>query len=88
MTTGSFRASYAHVFQPQTPQGGGEPKFQITMLFPKSDLASYQALWAAINQALQDGVPKVFNGQMPAKPKLPLYDGDGVRDNGEPFGEE
>lgn len=88
MTTGLFRASYAHVFQPQAPQGGGEPKFQITMLFPKSDQASYQALWAAMNQALEDGVSKVFNGQKPARPKLPLYDGDGVRDNGEPFGEE
>ena len=88
MITGVFRASYAHVFQPQAPQGGGEPKYQITMLFAKSDQVSYQAICAAINQALEDGVQKVFGGQKPARPKLPLYDGDGVKDNGEPFGEE
>lgn len=88
MITGVFRASYAHVFQPQAPQGGGEPKYQITMLFAKSDQASYQAICAAINQALEDGVQKVFGGQKPPRPKMPLYDGDGVKDNGEPFGEE
>ena len=31
---------------------------------------------------------KVFGGHKPARPKMPLYDGDGVMDNGEPFGEE
>lgn len=88
MITGVFRASYAHVFQPQAPKGDGEPKYQITMLFAKSDQASYQAICAAMNQALEDGVQKVFGGHKPARPKMPLYDGDGVKDNGEPFGEE
>ena len=88
MITGVFRASYAHVFQPQAPKGDGEPKYQITMLFAKSDQASYQAICAAMNQALEDGVQKVFGGHKPARPKMPLYDGDGVMDNGEPFGEE
>lgn len=88
MLTGKFRASYAHVFEPQAPKGGGDPKYQITMLFPKSDVAAYQALRAEIDKALRDGVQNVFNGQMPARPKTPLYDGDGPRENGEPFGEE
>ena len=86
MITGVFRASYAHVFQPQAPKGDGEPKYQITMLFAKSDQASYQAICAAMNQALEDGVQKVFGGHKPARPKMPLYDGDGVMDNGEPLG--
>ena len=30
----------------------------------------------------------MFAGQMPAKPAIPLYDGDGVRPSGEEFGEE
>ncbi len=88
MLTGKFRASYAHVFEPQAPKGGGDPKYQITMLFPKSDVAIYQALRAEIDKALREGVQNVFNGQMPARPKTPLYDGDGPRENGEPFGEE
>ena len=88
MLTGVFRASYAHVFEPQAGRDGGEPKYQITMLIPKSDAATTQAIQAGINQALQDGVQRVFGGQMPARPETPLYDGDGVRKSGEPFGEE
>lgn len=88
MITGVFRASYVYVFQPQMLRDGGEPKYQITMLFPKTDQASYQALNVAISQALQAGLQNIFNVQMPPRPKLPLYDGDGVKDNGDPFGEE
>lgn len=88
MLTGVFRASYAYVFEPQASQNGGEPKYQITMLIPKSDTATVQAIQAGINQALQDGLQRVFGGQMPVRPETPLYDGDGVRKNGEPFGEE
>lgn len=88
MLTGRFRASYAHVFEPQVPQGGGDPKYSITLLIPKSDISTLNAIQAEMSRALQEGVSKVFNGQMPARPKLPLYDGDGTRANGEPFGEE
>lgn len=88
MLTGKFRASYVHVFEPQAPQGGGDPKYSITMLIPKNDTATLNMIQAEINRALQEGQAKVFNGQMPARPKLPIYDGDGVRANGEPFGEE
>lgn len=88
MLTGKFRASYVHVFEPQVPQGGGDAKYSITMLIPKNDTATLNMIQAEINRALQEGQAKVFNGQMPARPKLPLYDGDGVRANGEPFGEE
>lgn len=88
MLTGVFRASYAYVFEPQASQNGGEPKYQITMLIPKSDTATVRAIQAGINQALQEGLQRVFGGQMPARPETPLYDGDGIRKNGEPFGEE
>ena len=88
MLTGVFRASFAHVFAPYVAQEGADPKYQITMLFPKSDLATYQAIQAEINRVLQEGVQKVFGGQMPARPELPVYDGDGVKKNGEPFSEE
>lgn len=88
MLTGVFRASYTYVFQPQVPKDGGEPKYSVTMLIPKSDVATYQAVQAEINQALQAGVQKAFNGQMPSKPMLPIHDGDGTRKDGDPFGEE
>ena len=46
MLTGVFRASYAYVFEPQASQNGGEPKYQITMLIPKSDTATVRAIQA------------------------------------------
>lgn len=88
MLTGKFRASYAHVFEPQAPQGGGDPKYSITMLIPKSDTTTLSAIQAEMNRALQEGLSRDFNGQMPARPNMPLYDGDGPRPNGEPYGEE
>lgn len=88
MLIGRFRASYAHVFQPSTPPGGGEAKYQLTMLIPKSDVNGYNAIVAEINRALQEGLQKTFGGQMPARPSLPLYDGDGVKPSGDPWGEE
>lgn len=88
MVTGKIRASYVHVFEPQAPLGGGEPKYSITMLIPKTDINTVNAIYAEIERAKQEGVSKVFQGRMPAVCKLPIYDGDGVRPNGEPFGEE
>ena len=87
MLVGRFRASYAHVFEPSTPPGGGEAKYQITMLIPKSDVNTYNAVVAEMNRALQEGLQKTFGGQMPARPSMPLYDGDGTKQNGEPWGE-
>ena len=49
MLVGRFRASYAHVFEPSTPPGGGEAKYQITMLIPKSDVNTYNAVVAEMN---------------------------------------
>lgn len=88
VTTGKVRASFVHVFQPQAPLGGGEAKYSITLLIPKSDQATLNQLYAAIEAAKQDGVSKAFKGVMPAQLATPIYDGDGPRPNGDPFGEE
>ena len=88
MLTGKFRASYAHVFTPQVPPGGGDAKYRITMLIPKSDVATYNTIMAEINKAIQEGIPTKFGGQAPPRPRLPIFDGDGLKESGEPFGEE
>lgn len=88
IVTGEVRFSYVNVFTPRQPQNGqGEAKYQITILLPKTDIATKQAIDVAIQQTLQEGIP-TFGGQMPARPAIPIHDGDGVRPNGEPFGEE
>ena len=87
LITGKVRFSFLNVFTPRV-NNGGEPKYSVTLLIPKTDVATKQAIDEAIKQALQDGVSKTFGGQMPPRPALPIYDGDGLRPNGEEFGEE
>lgn len=88
VTTGKVRASYVHIFTPRVPDSGGEPKYSVTLLIPKTDTATLNALYADIERAKQDGAQKVFGGNVPPQCKIPIYDGDGYRPSGEAFGEE
>lgn len=88
VTTGKVRASYVHIFTPRVPDNGGEPKYSVTLLIPKTDTATLNALYADIERAKQDGAQKVFGGNVPPQCKIPIYDGDGYRPSGEAFGEE
>lgn len=88
VVTGQVRFSFVHIFQPYAGQDGQEEKYSISLLIPKTDVATIQALEAAMNVAAQEGVSTKFGGQMPPVLKKPLYDGDGTRPNGDPFGEE
>ncbi|WP_138090888.1 DUF2815 family protein [Halalkalibacterium halodurans] len=88
VTTGEVRLSYVNLFQPRANQPGQEPKYSTTILIPKSDTATMQRIQAAIAAAVEKGKAGVWNGAAPAQPRTPIHDGDGVRPNGEPFGEE
>lgn len=88
VTTGKVRASYVHIFTPRVPDNGGEAKYSVTLLIPKSDTATLNALYADIERAKQEGAQKAFNGNVPPQCKIPIYDGDGYRPSGEAFGEE
>lgn len=86
--TGEVRLSYVHVITPRAAQQGGEPKYSVTLLIPKSDLATKADIDAAIQAAEQEAVNKVWGGVRPPQPRIPIWDGDGVRPSGVPFGEE
>lgn len=88
VTTGQVRLSFVHLFQPHANQPGQEPKYSTTILIPKTDVATMQRINAAIEAAAQKGVAGVWNGARPPQLKTPIWDGDGVRQNGEPFGPE
>lgn len=88
IVTGEVRLSYVNVFEPRANQNGGDPKYQVTILLPKSDIATKANIDREIQAELQNGVATKFGGQMPAMPAIPIHDGDGVRPNGEQFGEE
>ena len=86
--TGEVRLSYCHLTTPRASQQGGEPKYSVTLLIPKSDNATKADIDAAIQAAAQIATPKLWNGTRPPVLRVPIYDGDGVRPSGEPFGEE
>lgn len=88
VTTDRARLSYAHLFEPYANKQGQEAKYSVTVIVPKTDHATKQRIDAAIAAAKQHGVSKCWNGAMPPMVATAVYDGDGVRPNGEAFGEE
>ena len=72
--TGKVRASFVHVFEPQSINGS-EPKYSCSLIIPKSDTVTVGKIREAIEQAKQEGVPK-WGGKIPPNLKLPLRDGD------------
>lgn len=85
--TGEVRLSYANLTAPKVSQQGGDPKYGVTLLIPKTDTATYNDICASIQAAYDDGVTKKWGGAHP-QPKALIYDGDGLRPSGVPFGDE
>ena len=79
--TGIVRLSYANVWEPKSINGGTE-KYSVSLIIPKSDTETVDAINAAIDAAIKDGAHK-FGGKIPnrAALKLPLRDGDLERDD-------
>lgn len=88
VTTDRARLSYAHLFEPYSNNRGQEAKYSVTVIIPKADIATKQRIDIAQAAAKQQGVSKCWNGAMPPMVASAIYDGDGVRPNGESFGEE
>lgn len=88
VTTGEVRISYEHLLKPYAQQPGAEEKYSATILIPKSDVAAKQRIDAAVQAAIADGVSSKWGGVRPPQPSVPIHDGDGLRPNGEAFGEE
>ena len=88
MTTNKVRLSYVHLDKPFVRNQGEAGKYCTTILMPKSDTDAKARLDAAKQAAIQKGITDKWNGVMPPVVADPVYDGDGVRPNGEPFGPE
>lgn len=85
--TGEVRLSYVNLTTPRAPQQGGEPKYSVTLLIPKTDAATIANINASIKAAYEDGVSKKWGGAHPT-PKQIVHDGNGLRPSGLPFGDE
>lgn len=68
------RFSYLHCWEPNSVNGG-DPKYSVSAIIPKSDTDTIDKLKKAIEQAKKDTVSK-WGGKVPANLKLPLRDGD------------
>ena len=81
VVTGIVRLSYAHVWE-ATSINGGTPKYSVSLIIPKSDTKTIDAINAAVDAAIKEGASK-FGGKIPNKAalKLPLRDGDTERDD-------
>jgi len=86
LVTGKVRFSYAYLAKSRT-NDRGEEKYSVTILLPKSDKATYDALKAAEKEAAQKKFPGKDAGFYAALPST-IYDGNGRRKNGEAFGPE
>lgn len=85
--TGEVRLSYVNLIQPKAHKQGGDPKYSVTLLIPKTDAATLNDISQSMNAAYEDGVQKKWGGARPTGRQL-IYDGDGLTANGLPFGEE
>lgn len=85
--TGEVRLSYANLITPRAAKQGGDPKYNVTLLIPKTDNATKMDIDNSIRVAYEEGVSKKWGGAHP-QPKVIVHDGDGLRPSGLPFGEE
>lgn len=75
------RLSYFNGWEPVSINGGPE-KYSVSVLIPKDDTETINAINAAVDAAIEEGIAK-FGGKKPNKAaiKLPLRDGDVERDD-------
>ena len=88
--TGEVRLSYVHLSQPYANpnQLNSEPKYSATLLIPKTDVATYQDIIASRDAAYEAAVQNEWKGARPQLRSMLIYDGDGNRQEGSPFGPE
>ena len=88
VVTGKVRFSFCNIFEPQTSQEGGDPKYSVTLLIPKNDTTTIGRIKEAMAEARENFCKKNGASALPVKPNHTLHDGDGMRDSGDPYGPE
>jgi len=82
------RWSYANVWEPKSINGG-VPKFSVSLIIPKSDKKTIEAIKKAIQAAYKEGESKLKGNSRSVPPlesiKTPLRDGDTERPDDEAY---
>ena len=68
------RFSYLHCWEPDSVNGG-DPRYSVSAIIPKSDTRTVEKIRAAIENAKRESLSK-WGGKIPPNLKLPLRDGD------------
>lgn len=76
MNIGEVRLSYCHLFTPEAIAEGGDKKYSVSLIIPKSNTRLVETVKATINAAFKQGLASRFGGKTPAAWKNPLRDGD------------
>ena len=88
VVTNKVRFSYVNLMTPRVDPNSGKSKYSTTILLPKSDIATKQAIDLAIQNAIQGGAKGAWKGVIPPQVSSPIHDGDGVKQDGTPYGPE
>lgn len=77
VVTGEVRLSYVHLFEKYAYDEKQDPKYSVTLLIPKSDTKTIEALRAAEAEATEYGRSNKWGGKVPKdlKPSI-IKDGD------------
>lgn len=88
--TGECRLSYVHLTTPYAnpQQQNAKAKYSVTLLIPKTDTATKAAIDVTIEAVAKDATSKKWNNVRPPVIAIPIHDGDGVRQDGTPYGPE
>lgn len=84
VVTGEVRFSYLHVWEPSAIEEGQDKKYSASLIIPKSDKKTLDAINKAIESAKEAGKAK-FGGKIPTVLKTPLRDGDAERPDDEAY---
>ena len=88
IVTGKVRFSFVNVYEPKVPQSGGDAKYSVTLLIPKSDKRTLEKIKAAMEEARENFCKRNGANALPAKPVNTLHDGDAPKKNGDDYGPE
>jgi hypothetical protein len=85
VTGTNIRFSYVKVFEPKAIVDGGDPKYSVCLLIPKSDKATLKTIDAALDAAIAKGKADTWKKKVPRDAKSILRDGDVEREDSEEY---
>lgn len=89
VVTGRVRLSYVHLIEPETAMDGGAAKYSTSILIPKDDTATIEAVRRAVEAAYKLGEGRLRGNGRTVPPlstlRTPLRDGDAERPDDEAY---